>query len=180
MKPDFRLLLPLLLGLSAPLAAAGPVQDLDALERQLVIALGADIGQPGGPRAAVDRRLKLAACPQALAIEPPALGAVTVRCEALGWRIRVPLLAGGGRAEAPRAMAAMAPAAPRVEPVIRRGDAVELVTGARGFTVTSQVIAQQDGAPGERIRVRADARSTPILVEVVDAGRARLPGFKEF
>lgn len=159
----------------APALAAGGIENLDALERRLVISLGADIGQPGGPRVAVDRRMKLAACPAEVVIEPPALGAVALRCVPLGWRIRVPLLAGGPAA--PVAMAAVAPPV-KEEPVIRRGDPVELAAGTATFRVTSEVIAEQDGAPGDHIRVRADRRSPPMLVEVVAAGHARLPGFK--
>lgn len=159
----------------APALAAGGIENLDALERRLVISLGADIGQPGGPRVAVDRRMKLAACPTEVVIDPPAMGAVALRCAPLGWRIRVPLLRGGPAA--PVAMAVVAPPVKR-EPVIRRGDPVELAAGTATFRVTSEVIAEQDGAPGDRIRVRADRKSAPMLVEVVDAGHARLPGFK--
>jgi flagella basal body P-ring formation protein FlgA len=64
------------------------------------------------------------------------------------------------------------------EPVIRRGDPVELAAGDASFRVTSEVIAEQDGAPGDRIRVRADRKSPPMMAEVVSAGKARLPGFK--
>ena len=78
-----------------PVWAAGGMQDLDALERRLVIALGADIGAPGGPRAPIDRRMKLAACPTQAEIAPPMQGAATIRCAPLGWRIRVPLVPGG-------------------------------------------------------------------------------------
>jgi len=158
----------------APALAAGGIENLDALERRLVIALGADTGQPGGPRAALDRRMKLAACPAEVTIEPPALGAAVLRCAPLGWRIRVPLLAGG--TAAPVAMAAVVPV--QQEPVIRRGDPVELAAGDATFRVTSEVIAEQDGAPGDRIRVRADRKSPPMMAEVVSAGKARLPGFK--
>jgi flagellar basal body P-ring formation protein FlgA len=35
----------------------------------------------------IDRRLKLAACPQPLVVDPPAGDLVAVRCEALGWRV---------------------------------------------------------------------------------------------
>jgi flagella basal body P-ring formation protein FlgA len=160
----------------APALAAGGIENLDALERRLVISLGADIGQPGGPRVAVDRRMKLAACPAEVVIDPPAMGAVALRCVPLGWRIRVPLLAGGHAAPV-AAMAIVAPPVKR-EPVIRRGDPVELAAGTATFRVTSEVIAEQDGAPGDRIRVRADRKSPPMLVEVIAAGHARLPGFK--
>lgn len=169
-----------LLLLPVPAQAAG-LQNLDALERKLVIALGADIGAPGGPTVPLDRRLKLAACPSEVAIDPPALGAATLRCAEIGWRIRVPLVRGGNAVPAggnglPSRSAA--PTAMRAAPVIRRGDPVDLVAGDPGFSVTSQVIAEQDGAPGDRIRVRGDRAKPPIMAEVVDAATVRLPGFK--
>src|SRR5690606_13006388 len=88
----FRRALPLTLAaLSAPVVAQG-FQDLEMLGRRLAAALGAKFGGPGGPRTQLDRRLRLAACPQPATIEEPAMGAVTVRCVAHGWRIRVPLV----------------------------------------------------------------------------------------
>lgn len=170
---------------AAGIACAQPaLQNLDALERRLVIALGADVGAPGGPTMPLDRRLKLAACPGEVAIDPPALGAATLRCAAIGWRIRVPLVRDASAAAAvavPPAVARAAYVAPvRAQPVVRRGDPVELRAGQGSFTVSSQVIAEQDGAPGDRIRVRGDARSAPVMVEVVDSGIVRLPGFKGF
>ncbi|HWW64286.1 MAG TPA: flagella basal body P-ring formation protein FlgA [Sphingomonadaceae bacterium] len=174
MTRTFRPLIALFLVLPGTAWAAG-IQDLNALERRLVISLGADVGQPGGPRAPLDRRMKLAACPDTVEIEPPALGAVALRCAPLGWRIRVPLLAGGpARAVA---MAAVMPA-PKPEPVVQRGDPIELAVATGGFRVTREMIADESGAPGDHIRVRADRKSAPILVEVIDAGHARLPGFK--
>lgn len=155
-------------------AQAGPFQDLAALERRLAIALGADIGQPGGPAAPIDRRMKLAACPAPVAIEPPFAGAVVLRCAEVGWRVRVPLLARGAQMQ--QAAMASAPRPARADPVIRRGDPVEIRAGQPGFSVSSQMIADQDGAPGDRIRVRADAKSRPIIVEVVDIGLVRVPG----
>ncbi|WP_231639040.1 flagella basal body P-ring formation protein FlgA [Sphingomonas profundi] len=168
-----------LLLLPAPALAAG-LQNLDALERRLVIALGADIGQPGGPTVPLDRRLKLAACPSDVAIDPPALGAVALRCAEIGWRIRVPLVRGGtgGKILPATGNAAPPPSLARAAPVIRRGDPVDLIAGEPGFSVSSQVIAEQDGAPGDRIRVRGDPRKPPIMAEVVDAATVRLPGFK--
>jgi len=153
---------------AAPAAAAASHQDLTALESRLVTALGAGIGEPGGPSAPLDRRLMLQRCPANVIIDPPAMGAVAVRCAALGWRIRVPL----ARLATPVAMTA------RVEPVIRRGDPVDLVADSSGFSVSVSAIAQEDGAPGSRIRVRTDGKGQPIFAEVIDAGRVRLPGFK--
>lgn len=157
--------------LALPAAAhAAEFQDLAALERAVVIAAGADIGQPGGPVAPVDRRLKLAACPQ-VAVDPPVLNALTVRCPAIGWRLRVPLSRGGAvEAASGRRLAGQAP-------VVRRGDPVELEAGAGAFTVSTQAVAQQDGAPGARIRVKSEGKSSTIFAEVIESGRVRLPGF---
>lgn len=172
-----RHLLPALLLVPAPGAAAG-LQNLDALERRLVIALGADIGEPGGPTVPLDRRLKLAACPSDVAIDPPQQGAATLRCPAIGWRIRVPLSRGGGEV-AGRPLPASGNALPTMrqsrEIVVRRGDAVDLVAAATGFSVSTQVVAEQDGAPGDRIRVRGDRGKAPIFVQVVSPGTVRLP-----
>ncbi|SNS84556.1 flagella basal body P-ring formation protein FlgA [Sphingomonas laterariae] len=154
-------------------AQVGRLENLDALERRLVISLGADIGQPGGPVAPLDRRMKLAACPGAAVIEPPVAGAAVLRCVEIGWRIRVPVAAGGTIRQA-QAMPAARPA--RQAPVIRRGDPVEIRAEQAGFVVSNQVIAEQDGAPGERIRVRSGVKSAPIMVEVVDFGVVRVPG----
>jgi flagella basal body P-ring formation protein FlgA len=154
--------------LAAPVSAAAPFQDLAALESRLVTALGAGIGEPGGPAAPIDRRLMLQRCPKNIVIDPPAMGAVALRCAALGWRIRVAL----ARFATPVAMTA------RVDPVVRRGDPVDLVADSDGFSVSVSATAQEDGAPGSRIRVRTDGKSQPIYAEVIDAGRVRLPGFK--
>ena len=154
--------------LATPAAAAAPFQDLAALESRLVTALGAGIGEPGGPSGPIDRRLMLQRCPTLVAIDPPAMGAIALRCPALGWRIRVPL----GRVATPVAMVAKA------EPVIRRGDPVDLVADSDGFSVSVSATAQEDGSPGSRIRVRTDGKSQPLFAEVIDAGRVRLPGFK--
>ncbi|PTQ08150.1 flagellar protein [Sphingomonas oleivorans] len=158
-----------LAALPAP-AMAAPFQDLDALERRLLIALGADIGMPGGPIAPIDRRMKLAPCPSPVTIDPPLLGAVALRCPTAGWRIRVPLM---------RAATAAAPAAEsRPVALVRRGDPVELFAGSGSFSVSAQAIAQEDGARGARIRVKVDPKSQPIYAEVVDSGLVRVAGFK--
>ncbi len=160
-------------------AAAGPdgFENLDRLEGRLVGALNADVGQPGGPSTHIDRRLKLQPCPAAVTIDPPALGAVALRCEALGWRIRIPLTHGAGTAAATgAAVVPVAAAAPSQPLVIKRGDPVELAATRDGFTVTTQAVAQEDGRIGGRIRVRPD-KGNIIIGEVVDAGRVRVTSF---
>ena len=156
---------------AAPLSAQG-FENLDRLDIRVAAALGANIGEPGGAAAPLDRRLRLAACPQPAEIGEPARGAVTIRCQPLAWRIRVPLVA------APQAPARVAAAAPaRAAPVIRRGDQIELVAISPSFTVSTLAVAEQDGAPGERIRVRTERRTAPVIGLVLDDGRVALPGF---
>ena len=58
-------------------ASAGGFQDLDAVDATATQAADGAI-RP------VDRRLRLAACPDILVADPPALDSVTVRCPALG------------------------------------------------------------------------------------------------
>ena len=165
MMTKFRRLALIAACLPAP-ALAQAVQDIAALEHRLVVALDARIGEPGGPLVPIDRRLKLAPCPAPVAIDPPALGAVALRCPQLGWRIRVPLM---------RATAAVAV---KAAPLVRRGDPVEIVAQSEAFSVSAQAIAQEDGAVGDRIRVKTDPKAPVIFAEVVDMGVVRVPGFK--
>lgn len=151
-------------------AGAGGFEDIARLESRVVAALDTGIGTPGGPAAPIDRRLKLAACPVPVTIDPPALGALPLRCEPLGWRIRVPLVR---IASAPPLVAA----APQTPPIIKRGDPVELFASSDGFTVSTAAIAQEDGRAGERVRVRTDPRGPLIIGEVQDAGTVRVASF---
>jgi len=163
--------LPLLALLAAPAAAATPqFQNIDALEARLINALGAGIGEPGGPAAPIDRRLKLATCPTTVQIDPPAMGAIALRCAPLNWRIRVPIARLGS--------AQNVTGAAKADLVVRRGDPVDLVAETNGFSVSVSAIAQEDGAAGSRIRVKADGKNNPIFAEVIETGRVRLPGFK--
>jgi flagella basal body P-ring formation protein FlgA len=170
----------LLLGAQPVLAAQGPggFEDLDKLEGRLIGALDADIGKPGGPATHLDRRLKLQPCPVAATIDPPALGAVALRCEPLGWRIRVPLTRVPTQAfvsqSAPTVIAAAQPQTPIL---IKRGDPVELAASSNGFTVTTAAIAQEDGRQGGHIRVRPGDKGTIVIGEVVDTGRVRVTSF---
>jgi flagellar basal body P-ring formation protein FlgA len=165
----------LLLATSA--AAQEPeFHDMTVLERQVLATLGANIGDPGGPAVPLDRRLKLAVCPEPVAIDPPAMGAVALHCRTLGWRIRVPLtLAQRSEQTSAYTRGAIQSAA---QPVIRRGDQVELEAVTNGFRVSTLAVALEDGAIGRRIRLKSEGKATPVFAEVVDNGLARLPGFK--
>ena len=167
----FRRFAPVLLVLPA-VAHAQTFQDLNALETQVTAALGAGIGEPGGPARPIDRRLKLSPCPTPVVVEPPALGAVALHCKEIGWRIRVPLT------PAPAAAMQQAAAAVKTEPIIRRGDQIELVADGGSFSVSTVAVAEQDGAPGDHIRVRPTAKPGTVIGVVAEDGRVLLPGFK--
>lgn len=165
--------------LSLALAAAAPAaqdfqstQVLDAIVAQFT---GKPVGEQGGARAPVDKRLKLQACaaPQ-LEWHGAAKDAVVVRCMAPAWRIFVPVNA----VPQPKAEpVAAAPAVPvRAAPVIRRGDPITVEAGAPGFSITRDGIAMSDAAPGARLLVRVDEKKPPIQAVAVESGRARLPG----
>lgn len=180
MTPIFRHLILIGAAIAAAPAAAQSFEDLEALEQRVAAALGAGIGEPGGPARPIDRRLRLAACPAGVSVEPPTLGAATVRCEALGWRIRVPVLrSDAAAAAAPSDWGVSQPSAStaRVAPVIRRGDPVSLVVMSGSFTVSRRGVAEQDGAPGDRIRVRTEPRTPPMVGHVLADGRVALTGF---
>jgi len=165
----FRRLAPAFL-LIGSAANAQSFQNVEALDFRVAAALGAGIGEPGGAAAPIDRRLRLAACPQPATVEPPSMGAVTVRCEPLGWRIRVPLV----RIATASAAAAVVE---KPAPIIRKGDQVELSASSGGFTVSTVAVAEQDGAVGDRIRVRSDRKAAAVIGVVTEEGRVSLPGF---
>jgi flagellar basal body P-ring formation protein FlgA len=127
-------------------------EDVAALDSAVATSLGATIGTVGGAIAPIDRRLRLATCSGPVVVEPPVMGAATVRCAAQGWRIRVPI-AGAGRVPSANAGAARGAAA---APLVRRGDEVALVIATGNFTVSGSGIAETGGAEGDRIRVRID------------------------
>jgi flagella basal body P-ring formation protein FlgA len=172
MTPIFRRLTLLAAAIAAP-AQAQTFENLAMLDSRISAALGAGIGEPGGAVTPLDRRLRLAACPQPAEIGEPAAGALAVRCAVQGWRIRVPLV----RNASSGTTAAASPSAVRAEPIVRRGDQVELVAIGASFAVSTLAIAEQDGAPGDRIRLRTERRTTPIFGQVLADGRVALPGF---
>nr|WP_245405718.1 flagella basal body P-ring formation protein FlgA [Sphingobium sp. Sx8-8] len=166
---------------SQPAIAQQKFENLDRIDSLVAMTVGANVGEPGGPIAPVDRRLRLAACPATPNVEGPVFGAAIVKCDALGWRIRVPLVAGGAAA-ASGPVARYAPAmraAPR-EALVKKGDPVQLMAGNASFNVSRMMVADEDGALGETIRVREDKKSPPVLAQVVEMGIVRVPGFKDF
>ncbi|MCW2388275.1 flagella basal body P-ring formation protein FlgA [Sphingobium sp. B11D3B] len=155
-------------------AKAQIFENLDRLDSLVAASLGANLGQPGGPLAPIDRRLKLAPCPQTPTVETPQMNAATVACPSLGWRIRVPLLVNrqvGNPQQNGRFSEATSSA-----PVVKKGDPVQLVAGNESFSISRMMIADEDGAPGALIRVREEPRATPVMARVERTGVVRIPG----
>lgn len=162
---------PLALALLLPLcnvpAQASGLTDPGAIDRAVIDFTGAEIGHPGGPRMATDRRLQLAACPAPLAVSwhSPARSAVRVECPGpVAWRIfvavnRVPGLA----AEKP------------APPVIKRGDALTIMVRGRGFSVQHSGEAMESGAVGDWIFVRTARKAEPLRARIERPGLAIIP-----
>lgn len=148
-----------LVGTAAPALAAG-FADPAAIDRAVVEFTGAQIGTPGGARTPVDRRLRLAACSSGLALEWYGRGrdTVLVRCpEQGGWRLFVPLAAGGAEQGGPD--------------VVARGEMVTITVRGSGFSLSRQGEALEAGAVGEWIRVKpTDRRAEPLRAQVVRPG----------
>ncbi len=84
-------------------------------------------------------------------------------------------------AAAPGRGAAAKPAAP-AELVVKKGDPVELIAGGDVFSVSRLMVADEDGAIGDTIRVhedggrgREDGKSLAVSARVEAAGRVRTP-----
>lgn len=147
-----------LLGTAAPALAAG-FADPAAIDRAVVEFTGAQIGTPGGARTPVDRRLRLAACGSGLMLEwyGRARDTVLVRCpEQGGWRLFVPLAAGGAQQSGPDA--------------VSRGDMVTITVRGSGFSLSRQGEALEAGAIGEWIRVKPANKGEPLRAQVVRPG----------
>ncbi|OYX52429.1 MAG: hypothetical protein B7Y97_01445 [Sphingomonas sp. 32-66-10] len=163
----------LLIALSGPIAAFQSTEALDQLVERFA---GAPIGAEGGARAAVDKRLKLAACdsPQ-LSWRSPAEDAVVIRCQGpQQWRVFVAINA---LPKAAPTAAAPALVAAKPELIIRRGDPVMLEAGAAGFSITREGLAMGDAAVGGRVLVKTDEKRPPVAAIALAPGRAKLPGF---
>ena len=148
-----------LLASATPALAAG-FADPVTIDRAVAEFTGAAIGAPGGARSPVDRRLRLAACGSALALEwyGRARDTVLVRCpQQGGWRLFVPLTAGASAQRGPD--------------VVGRGEMVTITVRGSGFTLSRQGEALEAGAIGEWIRVKpADKRSDALRAQVVRPG----------
>ncbi|NNM77062.1 hypothetical protein HJG53_09130 [Sphingomonas sp. ID1715] len=153
------------------MAAAPAAFDLALLDRAAEIFAGARLGQPGGPVAPIDRRLRLSSCSTSpeFSWRAETRDAIVIRCpDPKGWRIFV----------AVQASPVLAGAAPvKVEPVIRRGDPVTLVAGQSGFSVSADGTAMADAAPGARLQIKVEGAKAPVQAIALETGKATLPGW---
>lgn len=158
------LVLPMLLPLCDPPAAARGTTDPAAIDQAVSAFTGAAIGQPGGARMATDPRLQLAACAAPLAVSwhGAGRGAVQVECPGpTAWRIFVAIAA--------------APAAAMAAPAVKRGDALTIMVRGRGFTVQQPGEAMEGGAVGEWIFVRTSRKAEALRARIERPGLAVIP-----
>jgi len=138
-------------------------QTIDVLTAMVASALG----RTATP---VDRRIKLARCPEQASVTAIDANALAVRCASLGWRLRVPMTG-------PTTATSTASASPRTAssaPVIRRGDNVRVTIEAESFSVSYAAVAAEDGRIGETIALRGNDAKSSLSARVIGPGRARL------
>jgi flagella basal body P-ring formation protein FlgA len=117
----------------------------------------------------VDRRIKLARCPEQASVTAIDAHTLAVRCTSLGWRLRVPMT---GPASSMATHAGYAK--PAGAPVIRRGDNVRVTIDTESFSISYAAVATQDGRIGETIGLRGSDAKSSLSATVTGPGRARL------
>lgn len=154
------------------LAAAGPMQDLAALDRQIAVFTGAAIGEDGGAMQPLDRRLKLRPCtaPADIAWRSEQRDTLVLQCpDAGGWRLYMPVR--------PLLVAAAAQAAAQV--AVQRGDAVTISVEGQGFSISRPAEALESGAVGDWIKVRpaipGNRRADIMRARITGPGILTLP-----
>ena len=145
-------------------------QSVDAMTQHIARALGRDA-------APIDRRIKLAQCPEKPEITAMNANSLAVRCPTLGWRLRVAMLGANGGAVDPDVMAAPATAQTRQRgdpPTIKRGDIVRVSIDTSSFNISYPATATQDGRIGEAISLRGADPKNPIIAVVSGPGKASI------
>lgn len=130
--------------------------------------VGAAIGEPGGARHTVDRRLKLAVCSAPLAIDwhGKRRDTVKVACpDRGGWQIFMAIAQVSAEAEEPA----------NAVPVVQRGDGVNIVVRGKGFSVAQTGEALEGGAVGDWIRVRPGDARDALQAQVERPGLVIVP-----
>jgi len=137
-------------------------QTVDTLTQMVANAMG----RTATP---IDRRIKLARCPEQASVTAIDAQTLAVRCDSLGWRLRVPMSGPSGAATVSPSFAATASSV-----VIRRGDNVRVTIETENFAVSYSAIATQDGRVGETIALRGTDPKNLMSAIVTGPGRARL------
>lgn len=154
------------LGLCAPaIHAQAPFADLAAIDHQVAMFTGRDIGQAGGAILPVDRRLRLNVCRSALGLSwrGNRHDAVVVECpDPGGWHLFVPVR--------PAEAGAVA---------VARGEAVSIAVVGNGFAVSQPGEAMEGGAVGDWIRVRGvrngQAQGEAMRARIIAPGEVEVP-----
>lgn len=155
------------IAVSAPAQAQQATEDWQTIDMLTATVAGA-LGRTAAP---IDRRIKLARCPEQASVTAIDAQTLAVRCASLGWRLRVPMI-GPATDAAPAAASFARPASGA--PVIRRGDNVRVTIETDSYAISYAAVATQDGRVGETIALKgSDAKST-LSATVTGPGRARL------
>ncbi|KWV94108.1 MULTISPECIES: flagella basal body P-ring formation protein FlgA [unclassified Erythrobacter] len=147
--------------LFATSAVAAAPMDLSIIDRAVADFTGAEVGQPGGAKLPVDRRLRLSHCQSPLDLQwfGRDQRSIQVACPSAGWRIYVAVDGGaGGSGRFAQQYG---------ETLVKRGENVSILVRGSGFTLTRQGSAVEDGAQGEWIKVRAAGEKTETLRAMV-------------
>ncbi|QUM72670.1 flagella basal body P-ring formation protein FlgA [Sphingopyxis granuli] len=159
-------------GLALALAAIPAASAQQATEDwQTIDTLTAMVANAMGRSAApIDRRIKLARCPEQASITAIDSQTLAVRCPSLGWRLRVPMTGPAGAMPVTAQSARPAAAAP----AIRRGDHVRVSIDTESFSIAYTAVAAEDGRVGEAIALRGTDAKSMLSAVVTGPGRARL------
>jgi len=163
--PYYRFTLPAL-SLLCMGAAASPFEDTTDLDRQVGTYLNANIGDRGGARAPIDRKLKLKRCLTPVKISHTNRNSLLVSCSGSGWRIYVPLGVGPSSRSTYSSNAE--------EFVVLRNQPLTLVVKRPSFSISYSVIAQKNGRIGDYIPVRSSRKSKTLMARVSGNGQVEL------
>jgi flagellar basal body P-ring formation protein FlgA len=149
------------------LAVTSGFANLDDTDRR-VAAFVAEGGSGGSPQP-VDRRLRLASCPQSLSLAwfGAERKSVLVKCAtpARGWQIFVAVSGALPNANSTDSLGG--------PPLVQRGDEVMVKIVGDGFTVSRSAEALENGADGQWIKVRGNGGG-PLRARVIGPGEVTI------
>lgn len=148
------------------MGATSSFEDTVHLDRQVGAYLNANIGDSGGARAPIDKKLKLKRCSAPVQITHTNRNSVLVSCPKSGWRIFVPL---SGGASSRKSYSSNSD-----EYVVRRNQPLMLVVKRPHFSISYSVVAQKNGRVGDYIPVRSGRKSKVLIARVSENGQVEL------